>query len=191
MATKQEKTTASQNAILKLDTKKYFEDALKEVVKNNPKVNLYALPQIEKVIINSGVGRLDEKQKQDAAEIIESLTSQKVLRVPAKKSIASFKLRQGQTVGLSTTLRKQKAKDFIFQLVYLALPRTRDFKGIKGNAFDANFKCYSLGIDSVSIFPSAGFDTKVNFGLQINIVFKSGSELNKELLTNLNFPFKK
>jgi large subunit ribosomal protein L5 len=81
--------------------------------------------------------------------------------------------------------------DFLVNLVYIALPRTRDFRGISSTSFDRNFKSYSLGIQNSSIFPVIGFDSSVNFGMQINIVFKTGSENNKKFLENLNFPFKK
>jgi large subunit ribosomal protein L5 len=86
-------------------------------------------------------------------------------------------------------LRGQKAYDFILSLVYLALPRVRDFKGLKRSSFDKNFSSYSLGIENCAIFPQVGFDSVINFGMQINVVFKHKTEVNREMLTALNFPF--
>jgi len=89
------------------------------------------------------------------------------------------------------TLRGEKMKSFLMQLVYIALPRTRDFRGISESSFNKDFSCYSLGIKTASIFPTIGFDVSVNFGMQINIVFQNGSKYNLELLKFLNLPFNK
>lgn len=175
----------------KLDTAKYFDQARQKLQKDLPKTNPFALPQVDSVVINVGVGRYDNKQKQDIAGYLTKLTSQTPRQVASKVSIASFKVRKGDTVGLMVTLRGKKARDFLLQLIYVALPRTRDFKGIKGTSFDKNNRCYSLGIENVSIFPAIGFDTSVQFGAQINVVFKQSDVNNKLLLQHLNFPFKK
>lgn len=182
---------ASNQQPINLTTSEYIENSYKQLSAAHPDVNKFALPKIDKVVLNVGVGRYDEKQKSDIANLMQKLTSHVPRKIAARVSIASFKLRAGQTVGLSLTLRGQKAIDFIMQLVYVALPRTRDFKGIKGTAFDNNFNCYSMGLENVSIFPAIGFDTNVQFGMQVNVVFKQPTPLNKEFLQILNFPFKK
>ena len=82
-------------------------------------------------------------------------------------------------------------QDFILNLVYVALPRSRDFKGIKDTSFDSKARSYSLGLPSATIFPIIGFDIPVKFGMQINVVFKNDGIENKQLLQKLNFPFKK
>jgi large subunit ribosomal protein L5 len=159
--------------------------------KDHKDVNVFALSQIEKISINIGVGKYDAKQQADIAEHLSKITGNTPKLVPSRVSIAGFKLRKGAIVGLVSTLRGKKMRDFLTLLVFVALPRTRDFRGIKIDSFDANGKVYSLGIPSAAIFPQVGFDATVQFGMQINIVFKNNSPLNKELLTKLNFPFKR
>lgn len=176
---------------IKLSSQDYIKDAFAELAKENKGVNIFDIPKLNKISINIGVGKFESKQKQDIAEYLSQLTGQKPKEVGTKKSIANFKTRKGDIVGLVSTLRGKKAQDFLLNLIYIALPRTRDFKGIKANAFDKNYSSYSLGIENSSIFPVVGFDASVNFGIQINIVFKKQIETNKLLLNKLNFPFKK
>lgn len=176
---------------IKLQSKTFYKEAVAEIVKQNKGVNLFALPQIDRISINVGVGKYDTKQRNEIVTNLEKLTGQKPKEVVANNSIAGFNLRKGTVVGLVTTLRGQKMNDFLTQLIYIALPRTRDFKGISDTSFDALNSTYSMGISTCSIFPVIGFDSSVDFGMQINIVFKNKSEKNKELLTKLKFPFKK
>jgi large subunit ribosomal protein L5 len=177
---------------LNLTTQQYKETALKTVATDiGGKANIFELPAIDKVSINIGVGKFENKDKQTIAEYLFKITGQKPKMVKSKVSISNFKLRKGDTTGIVVTLRGQKAYDFIMTMVYIALPRIRDFKGLKKNAFDKNFSSYSLGVESSSIFPHVGFDIGINFGMQINVVFKTKTEQNKELLKALNFPFTK
>jgi len=169
----------------------WFDNARASIITANPNQNIFSLPSISKLSINVGVGKYDNKQKQEIAEYLEKLTSQKPKKALSRDSIASFKSRKGDVVGLVVTLRGQKARDFLLQLVYIALPRTRDFKGIKSEVFNNNFSSYSLGIENVNIFPSIGFDTTVSFGMQINVCFKTSTPQNRDLLQALQFPFKK
>jgi large subunit ribosomal protein L5 len=162
------------------------EELLKEVNVKNP----FGFAEIEKISINVGIGKNDPKQKTDIAQYLKNLTGQTPKTVESRASIAGFNLRKGMVVGLVTTLRGKKMKDFLINLIYIALPRSRDFKGVKAS-FDRAGRVYSLGLDNTGIFPIIGFDTSVNFGMQINIVFKNNSEYNKLLLTKLGFPFKK
>jgi large subunit ribosomal protein L5 len=176
---------------IQLTPTQWFDSAKSQIITANPEQNKFALPDVDKISINVGVGKYDNKQKQEIAEYLEKITSQKPRKALSRDSIASFKSRKGDVVGLVVTLRGQKAKDFLLQLVYIALPRTRDFKGIKSEVFNNNFSSYSLGIESVSIFPSIGYDTTVNFGMQINVCFKHPTPQNRDLLNALNLPFKK
>jgi large subunit ribosomal protein L5 len=177
---------------IQLTSSEYIQKAKKQIQTSHSKVNVFALPKIAKIVINVGVGKVkDNKVKQDIADYLYKLTAQTPKKVPSKVSIASFKLRKGETVGLMTTLRGKKAEDFLMQLIFIALPRTRDFKGIKQTAFDSNYSCYSLGIENASIFPTIGFDVSVPFGMQINLSFNHSTPLNKDFLEALNFPFKK
>jgi large subunit ribosomal protein L5 len=120
---------------------------------------------------------------------LEKLTGQLPKMVQTGKSIAGFKIRKGDVNSAMVTLRGKKMLDFLLLLVYIALPRTKDFRGVKRDAFDKQYRTYNLGIPNASIFPQIGFDSSVQFGLQINIVFKQPGENNKLLLEKLNFPF--
>jgi len=176
---------------LKLSSQQYFDEAYAKYLAAHPDVNIYALPKIEKVVVNVGIGKLDKAQKDEVADQIERLTGQIPRKINSRISIAGFKMRAGEFVGVSVTLRGQKMRDFLFNTVYLALPRTKDFKGVSAKAFDSNFAAYSLGIPDSSIYPQIGFNSKFNFGMQVTISFKSQTEANKELLKTLSFPFKK
>lgn len=179
----------ASNQITRLETKSYYSNAREEVKKELKGVNPFALPQIEKIIINAGVGKFDNKQRQEVATYLEKLTGQLPKVVQTTKSIAGFKTRKGDNNAVMVTLRGKKMLDFLLLLVYIALPRTKDFRGVKKEAFDKNFQTYNLGIANASIFPQIGFDSSVQFGLQINIVFKQPTQNNILLLEKLHFPF--
>ena len=177
---------------IELDLQKYIQEIKENVSKSmGDKENVFNHPKIDKISLNAGVGRLENKDKEEVFKYLLDLTGQKPKKVITKKSIASFKLRKGDLVGISVTLRGKKAYNFLLNLVYLALPRTRDFKGVKSESFDSQKLTYSLGIPSASIFPTIGFSSTINFGLQINIVFKTQGEKNKILLEKANLPFVK
>jgi large subunit ribosomal protein L5 len=173
-----------------ISSSQYKENSNQTLAKQlGDKMNLFELPQISKVSINVGVGKYENKDKQIIAGFLNKICGQKPKMIKSKVSISNFKLRKGDITGISVTLRGQKAFDFLLSLVYLSLPRVRDFKGLKASSFDKNFSSYSLGIENCAIFPQVGFDAGINFGMQINVVFKSKSETNREVLTALNFPF--
>ena len=172
-----------------LSTTQYKDQASATVASQLGVANLFQLPSIAKVSINIGVGKYENKDKQAIADYLQKIVGQKPKMVKSRVSISNFKLRKGDVTGIAVTLRGQKAFDFIIALVYLALPRIRDFKGLKRNAFDKNFSSYSLGIENCAIFPQVGFDANINFGMQINVVFKNKTEQNREMLKALNFPF--
>jgi large subunit ribosomal protein L5 len=177
----------------KITTKSYFDEADKAIKAELKDVNALALPSIDKVVINSGVGKFKEDKSalDEIEDAFAKLSAQTPKRSKSKVAISAFKLRAGQDIGISVTLRGKKAKDFILNLVYLALPRTKDFKGIPGNAWTSDFTTYTVGIKDAGIFPQIGFNGKNTFGLQVNIVFKQPSEHNKAYLEKLKFPFKK
>lgn len=176
---------------IKLSSTEYFtkaEDAVKAELKDT---NVMALPQIEKVVINTGVGKFEKSAKDEIKNYLEKLTGQVIKENYARKSEAGFKLRKGDLNALMVTLRGQKMKDLVFSMIYLALPRTKDFKGISADAWDTNMSTFSVGIPNAAIFPQIGFGSKINFGLQVSVVFKQPGENNKLLLEKLQFPFKK
>jgi large subunit ribosomal protein L5 len=156
---------------LTINSSQFYNDAVAKTSKDLGITNPFQAPAIDKVSINIGVGRYENKIKQEIANHLEALTGQKPRFTKAKISVAGFKVRKDENVGISLTLRGKKAQDFLVQLVYLGLPRTRDFKGIKSTSFDAKHSTYSLGIDSSAIFPAIGFDLPYNFGMQVNISF--------------------
>jgi large subunit ribosomal protein L5 len=176
---------------LTLSSNEFFQQGYKKMADAHGTKNMFAVPKIAKVVINVGIGKLDKAQKDEVIDQIEKLTGQIPRKITSRISIAGFKMRAGELVGVSVTLRGQKMRDFVFNTVYLALPRTKDFKGISAKAFDSNFAAYSLGIPDSSIYPQIGFSAKFNFGMQVTISFKSQTEANKELLQSLSFPFKK
>lgn len=176
---------------VKIDTNKYFDEANKAVQAELKDVNVFNLPAIEKISINVGTGKFEKNEIKDIIENLENLTGQIPQQHASNIAINGFKLRKGQINGVNVTLRGDRAKDFIFNLVQLSLPRTKDFRGIKADAFNSNFSSYSLGIPFAGIFPQIGFNIKTLFGLQVNITFKQADENNKILLEKLGFPFKK
>ncbi|MEI6843623.1 MAG: 50S ribosomal protein L5 [bacterium] len=155
--------------------------------------NKMQAPKIEKVIVSAGIGSLKDKKKIDVVEDrLTKITGQKPVRKGAKKSIAAFKVREGDPVGMQITLRGQRMYDFLDRLVNIALPRTKDFRGISGNGVD-EMGNYTLGIRENTIFPeSADEDLKDVFGLSVIIVTNvKNKKETKAFLTHLGFPFKK
>jgi large subunit ribosomal protein L5 len=169
----------------------YIHEALDSLQTKVKAKSRFHITNIEKISINTGVGKYETKQQVEIAQYLEQLTGQKPKQVASKVSVAGFKLRKGQTVGYTVTLRGKKMQDFLLMLTYLALPRSRDFRGTKNNSFDNTNKTYSLGIPNAGIFPVIGFDTTLNFGLQVNITFTQAGIQNKQLLEELHFPLKK
>ena len=155
--------------------------------------NKMQAPKIEKVIVSAGVGSFKDKKKIElAVDRVSKITGQKPVKKGAKQSVASFKVREGDVVGLQVTLRGQRMYDFLDRLVNIALPRTKDFRGISRDSVDAMGN-YTLGIKEHTIFPETGDEElKDVFGLSVTIV-TSTREKNETLafLTYLGFPFKK
>lgn len=150
-------------------------------------------PRIQKAVISVGVGSFKDKNKFKVVEDrLAKITGQKAAPRGAKISIATFKSRQGDVVGYQVTLRGQRMYDFLEKLVHIALPRTKDFRGINTSGAD-EMGNYTLGIKEHTIFPEASDEElKDVFGLAVTIVTtaKSKDEVLK-LLTHLGFPFKK
>jgi large subunit ribosomal protein L5 len=183
---------ATTHTPINLSSQEYFDNALAALKTEFSSLNPFALPKIKKICINAGIGKLfDTKQKQQIVEYLNKMTGQKPKLITTRKSISGFKLRSGEVVGAVVTLRGKKMEDFLFNLVYVSIPRIRDFRGVSSSSFDSNYSCYSLGITNTAIFPTVGFDTELNFGIQINIVFASQSPNNVSLLNHLSFPFSK
>ena len=156
--------------------------------------NTMAVPRIEKVIINTGIGRLlkDSKAIEKVERDLSVLSGQKPVYRKAKKSISGFKIREGMDIGLSVTLRGKRMYDFIDRLISVALPRSKDFRGIDMANFDKAGNL-NLGIKEQSIFPEVPYETlKDIFGLQLTVVTNAGNrDLGIKLLRSMGFPIKK
>lgn len=155
--------------------------------------NVMQTPRIEKVVISVGTGKVDDKNK---IEVIQDrlarITGQKASPRPAKQSIASFKLREGDIIGYQVTLRGTRMRHFIDKLIHVALPQTRDFRGLKPTAID-EMGNITLGIKEHSIFPeTADEDIKDVFGLAITIVTTAKTKEEAEaLLRHIGLPLQK
>ena len=154
--------------------------------------NTMQVPKIEKVVLNVGIGKYikDEKMLQKIEKDLASLAGQKAVSTIAKKSIASFKIREGMKIGYKTTLRKIKMYDFIDRLISIAFPRTRDFRGLDSKSFEKGV--LNIGISEHSIFPEIHYESlKDIFGFEVSIVTTAkNKEEAKELLKLMGFPIK-
>jgi large subunit ribosomal protein L5 len=156
--------------------------------------NPMALPKIEKVVINMGVGEAIQNAKllDSAAEELATITGQKPVITRAKKSIASFKLREGQAIGTMVTLRGEKMYEFLDRLISIALPRVRDFRGVPTKSFDGRGN-YTLGIRDHLIFPEID-PVKVDKSKGMNITIVTNAQNDEQarfLLRELGMPFGK
>lgn len=156
--------------------------------------NVMQTPRIEKVVVSVGVGKLmkDKEKIKLVANRLEKITGQKAATRGAKKSIATYKTRIGDKIGYQVTLRGKRAEDFLNRLLHIALPRTKDFKGINAGAID-DMGNYTLGIREHSVFPeTADEELKDVFGMAITIVTTAhDKKVAKAYLEHLGFPFKK
>ena len=150
-------------------------------------------PRVEKVVVNMGLGEAIQNGKiLDASlEQLTAITGQKPVVTKARKSIANFKLRQGQSIGAMVTLRGDRAYEFIDRLVSVALPRVRDFKGVSPKAFDGKGN-YTLGVKEQIIFPEINYDRVERIkGLNITVVTTArNDEEGRALLRHLGMPFR-
>ena len=155
--------------------------------------NDFAVPKIEKVVVNAGVGKTlkDPKLLENIIEDFKRITGQTPVKTLAKKSIAGFKIRENQVVGVMVTLRGQKMYDFLEKLVKVALPRVRDFKGLSPKSFDKNGN-YSIGIKEQVVFPETSREhLDHTFGFEVNIRVNGGDSIKSlSLLKSLGFPFR-
>lgn len=173
--------------------KEKTKEAYKELKDKLGLKNVMQAPKIMKVVVNSGVGSFADKKKVDVVESrVAKITGQKPIKRGAKKAIATFKSRQGDIVGLQVTLRGEKMWSFLDRLFNVALPRTKDFRGISETAID-EMGNYTLSIKEHTVFPeTADEDLKDVFGFSATIVTNlKTSDSALEFFKTLGFPFKK
>lgn len=174
--------------------KVYKETIAPELFKELGYTSVMQIPAIKKVVVSMGVGEaLTNKKLLDAAVTdLTQITGQHAVKTKAKKSIANFKLREGNEVGAMVTLRGNIMYEFLDRLINVALPRVKDFRGIKATGFDGHGN-FSLGITEQIIFPEIDFDKIVKIaGMNISIVTSARTDAEaKALLTKFNMPFRK
>ena len=156
--------------------------------------SIMQVPKLDKIVVNIGVGEAshDSKFIEAAQKDLEVITGQKPIITKAKKSIAGFKLREGQPIGVKVTLRGEAMYNFMEKLIKVALPRVRDFRGVSSKAFDG-FGNYTLGIKEQLIFPEIDYDNIVKLR-GMDIVFVTTAKTNEEayeLLSGFGMPFRK
>lgn len=173
---------------------KFNKSIMPELQKELKLSNVFEVPKIEKVVISTGIGdyKEDEAAINKIREELSKITGQKTKLNISRKAVSSFKLRIGQPVGLTVTLRGEKMFDFIDRLINVALPRVRDFRGLPNKSFDGNGN-YSIGLKEYMIFPEVKYeDATRSFGLEINIKTTAHDDAKAmALLAALGFPFEK
>ncbi len=172
----------------------YMQEQVPALMKEFAYKNLMQVPRIEKVVLNMGLGEAIQNPKllESAVEELEKIGGQKAVITKARKSIATFKLREEMAIGTCVTLRQSRAWEFLDRLINVALPRVRDFKGVSPKAFDGRGN-YTLGIREQLIFPEIDLDkiAKVS-GLNVTIVTTAKTdEEGRALLAGLGMPFRK
>jgi large subunit ribosomal protein L5 len=174
--------------------KKYQSDVVPALMKKFNYSSVMEVPRIEKIVVNMGVGDASSNAKfiDDAVKELTQIAGQKPVITKAKKSIAVFKIREGMNIGCKVTLRGQRMFDFYDKLISIALPRTRDFRGVSKTGFDGRGN-YTLGVREQLIFPEINYEqvSRVR-GMDVVVVTTAKSdEEAKALLTELGTPFQK
>lgn len=172
---------------------KYEQEILPALAEKLDRKNRLALPRLEKIVVNMGVGSaIQEKKHLDSAvSALTEITGQKPIITLARKSVAGFRLREGMPIGCKVTLRRARMYEFLDRLISLALPRVRDFRGISSTAFDGNGN-YSLGLSEQLVFPELNPDKYLRVqGMNISFCTNTPSDAEAlELLTGFGMPFK-
>lgn len=174
--------------------KRLYEDTLREQLTSEfGYSNVMQVPRLEKIVLNMGIGEAvgDSKKVEAAAEDLARISGQKPVISKARKSIATFKLREGMPIGVKVTLRKRRMYEFMDRLVTIALPRVRDFRGLNPKSFDGRGN-YALGIREHIIFPEIDYD-KVSdiWGMDVIVCTTAPTDDEaRSLLKGFNFPFR-
>ncbi|MDP2246590.1 MAG: 50S ribosomal protein L5 [Nitrosomonadales bacterium] len=174
--------------------KQFYKDTVvKQMIEQFGYKSVMEVPRIEKIVLNMGVGEAvaDKKVMENAVGDMEKIAGQKAIVTNAKKSVASFKIRDGYPVGCKVTLRRERMYEFLDRLVSVAIPRIRDFRGIPGKAFDGRGN-YNMGVKEQIIFPEIEYD-KIDVLRGMNITITTTAKTDDEaraLLTAFSFPFR-
>jgi len=171
---------------------KYTKEIRHQLVQQYGYKNIFEVPRLEKIVVNMGVAEAvnDSKKVKSAMEDLALIAGQKPVATRARKSIATFKVREGMLLGCKVTLRKKQMYEFLDRLVTIAMPRIRDFRGVSGKAFDGRGN-YSFGIKEQLIFPEIDYD-KIDEIRGMNVVFCTSAKTDAEakaLLKSFGLPF--
>lgn len=173
---------------------RYKTEIIQELMKKLGYKNVLQVPAMQKIVVNMGMGEAmsDSKYLDGGLEELKTITGQKPVITRAKKSIATYKIRQGGPVGCMVTLRGQRMYDFFSKLVNFILPRLRDFRGVSPKSFDGRGN-YNLGLKDQIVFPEISYEKVANLrGMDIAFVTTANTdEEARELLTALGMPFRK
>ncbi|NNL18946.1 MAG: 50S ribosomal protein L5 [Boseongicola sp.] len=174
---------------------KFYNETVVPKLKDELKLdNVMEVPRITKITLNMGVGEAvaDKKVMEHAMNDMAKISGQKPLMRPARKSVASFKIRDGYPIGCKVTLRRERMYDFLDRLVNISIPRERDFRGLSSKAFDGRGN-YNMGVKEQIIFPEVDFDqVDAIRGMDIAITTTArNDDEGRALLSAFNFPFKK
>lgn len=171
-----------------------YKEIVSEMKKEFGYSNIMAVPRIQKVVVNVGIGKINKENEkvEELLAALEAITGQKPVKTRAKNSIAGFKTRKGMEIGVKVTLRGEKMWSFLDRLINVAFPRTRDFQGIKISGVD-EYGNFSVGIKEHLVFPEISAEkTKNLFGLQMNVQTTAKNKKEGEKLFQLlKFPFYK
>lgn len=170
----------------------YKKDIVPAMTKKFGYKNVMQVPKLDKIVINMGVGEAKENAKvlETAVKDLETITGQKAIVTKAKKSVANFKLREGMAIGCKVTLRGERMYEFADRLINLALPRVRDFRGVKSDSFDGRGN-YAMGVKEQLIFPEIEYD-KIDKIRGMDVVICTTAKTDeeaKELLSLIGAPF--
>ena len=172
----------------------YKSDIVPAMTKKFGYKNIMQVPKLNKIVINMGVGEAKENAKvlEQAVKDLETITGQKAVITKAKKSVANFKVREGMSIGCKVTLRGERMYEFADRLINLALPRVRDFRGVKSDSFDGRGN-YAMGVKEQLIFPEIEYD-KIDKVRGMDIIFVTTAKTDeeaRELLAQFGMPFAK
>ena len=174
--------------------KSYRDTAVQQLTREFDYGNVMEVPRLDKIVVNIGIGEAKDNDKALDAAVgdVQTITGQKPQLIKAKKSVAAFKLRAGQTVGIKTTLRGRRMWYFLDKLLNIALPRIRDFRGVSPDGFDGRGN-YSLGMREQVVFPEIDYDKIDKLrGLEVSIITTAKTDDEaRSLLTRLGMPFRK
>ncbi|HVV26103.1 MAG TPA: 50S ribosomal protein L5 [Candidatus Saccharimonadales bacterium] len=189
-ATKPAKQTVVTARLRQQYNDKFAKELQKELGLKNP----HQVPRLEKIVVNSGLGKAmnDKRLMEVATNTLRKITGQQPIQTTAKNSIAGFKLREGNKIGLKVTLRGDKMYEFMDRVINTVLPRLRDFHGVSAKAFDGQGN-YAIGFVDQSVFPELSFEeTSPAHGLQVIFVIKCETkEQSRALLEKFGMPFEK